>query len=69
MAVLEWIAKWHSTVQEGGIAKIWRLVMEEERAVTLREFRVYRNPLEMVTSFNYLWRVLSEADYDWMEVV
>ena len=37
--------------------------------VTARAFRAYGTPLEMVTSFRYLGRVMSEADDDWTEVV
>ena len=42
---------------------------EEERVVTVRYFRVYGRPLEMVTSFKYLGQVISEADDDWSAVV
>ena len=42
---------------------------EEERAVTSRFFSAYGIPLEMVTSFVYLVRVISAADDNWLEVV
>ena len=34
-----------------------------------RAFQGYRRQLEMVTSFKYLGRVLTEEDDDWPEVV
>ena len=43
--------------------------MEEEREVTARDFSAYGIPLEMVTSFKYLGRVISAADGDWPAVV
>ena len=43
--------------------------MEEEREVTARAFGAYGSPLEMVTSFKYLGRVISEADGDGPAVV
>ena len=42
---------------------------EEERSVTSRTFSAYGLPLEMVTSFRYLGRLISEADIDWLEMV
>ena len=45
------------------------MVMEEYQDVTSREFSAYGRPLEMVTSFRYLGRVISAADEDWPEVV
>ena len=33
--------------------------------VTSREFNAYGRPLAIVTSFQYLGRVISESDYDW----
>ena len=41
---------------------------EEDRAVTSREFITYGLPLEMVTYFKYLGRVLSVEDVDWPTV-
>ena len=49
--------------------KRWKLAAEEEREVTARSFSAYGRPLEMVTSFIYLGRVILAADYDWPEVV
>ena len=43
----------------------WKLATEEERAVTSRAFSAYERPLEMVNSFRYLGRVISEADNNW----
>ena len=45
------------------------LAVEEERSATSRAFRAYGIPLEMVTSFIYLGRVMSEADYYWLEAL
>ena len=45
------------------------MVEEEERAVTSRTFIADGHPLEMVTSFIYLGRVISTADDDWLAVV
>ena len=41
---------------------------EEERAVTSRDFSAYGHPLEMVTSFKYLGRVISAKYNDWSEL-
>ena len=53
----------------GAEQKRRRLAAEEEREVTARAFSAYGCPLEMVTSFRYLGRVILEADEDWPEVV
>ena len=45
------------------------LAAEEERAVTSRSFSAYGLPLEMMTSFKYLRRVILTADDDWLTVV
>ena len=45
-----------------------QLAAEEEREVTTRDFSVYGRPLEMVTSFRYLGRVILEADNNWLTV-
>ena len=45
------------------------MVTEEARSVTSRAFSAYMKPLEMVTSFKYLGRVLLAADDDWPSVV
>ena len=49
--------------------KIWKLVAEEERNFTARYFSTYGCPLDMVTSFRYLGRVILAADDDWPVVV
>ena len=47
-----------------------RLLTEEEaRKVTSRGFIAYGFSLDMVTSFNYMGRVLSVADDDWPTMV
>ena len=45
------------------------LVSEEERKVFTRAFSAYVRPLEMVTSFKYLGRFISETEYDYPAVV
>ena len=42
----------------GAEQKRQRLAAEEEREVTVRDFRAYERPLEMVTYFTYLGRVM-----------
>ena len=46
-----------------------RLEAEEEREFTERAFSAYGRPLEMVTYFRYLGRVILAADNNWPEVV
>ena len=46
-----------------------QLSVEEEREVTTRAFRAYGIPLDMVTSFKYLGRVILEVDNNWPAVV
>ena len=55
--------------RKGAERKRRSLEAEEERAVTSRTFSAYRRPLEMVTSFRYLGRVISAADNDCPEMV
>ena len=55
--------------KKGEDQKIWRLAAEEERAVTSSSFSAYGHPLDMVTSFKYLERVISATEDDWSEVV
>ena len=42
---------------------------KEGRSVTSREFSAYGHPLEMVTSFRYLGRVILAEDDEWPAVV
>ena len=42
---------------------------EELRESVERAFQAYGRPLEMVNSFKYLGRVLTEVDDDWTAVV
>ena len=55
--------------RKGGGQKRRRLAAEEERLVVSRSFVPNGIPLEMVTSFKYLGRVISASDNDWPEVV
>ena len=44
------------------------MLEEEERAVTFRAFSAYGIPLDTITSFRYLGRVISVADNNWTAV-
>ena len=55
--------------KKGTERKRRRLEVEEEREVTSRAVSTYGHPLEMVTSFKYLGKVISAADNYWPEVV
>ena len=55
--------------KKGAEQKQRRLASEEEREVTLRSLSVYGLPLNVVTSFKYLERVISMLDDDWMTVI
>ena len=54
---------------KGVECKQCKLAAEEERVVTSRAFIAYGSPHEMVNSFRYLGRVISEADDDWPAVI
>ena len=54
---------------QGAERKRRRLAVEKEREVTARAFSAYGRPLEMVTYFKYLGRVILEADDKWLAVV
>ena len=56
MAQFTWVAE----------QKRRKLAAEEEREITTRDFSAYGHPLEMVTSFKYLGRLISPTDNDWM---
>ena len=47
--------------KRGAEIKLWCLAEEEEQEVTFRAFRAYGRLLDMVTSFQYLGRVISAA--------
>ena len=49
--------------------KILRLVAEEMRESMVRSFQAYGRPLETVTSFKYLGRIMTASDNDWLAVV
>ena len=49
--------------------KLRRLAEEEKQAVTPRAFSAYGIPLFMVTSFQYLGRMILAADDDFLDVV
>ena len=53
----------------GAVRRRRQLAAEEEREVTARNFSAYGRPLEMVTSFKYLGRVILESDNDCVAVV
>ena len=53
----------------GAEQKRRKLAADEEREVTASDFSAYGRPLEMVTYFRYLRRVILAADDDWPAVV
>ena len=50
---------------QGVERKRQKLAAEEEREVTARSFSAYGRPLDMVTSFRYMGKVILVADEDW----
>ena len=55
--------------KRGAERKGRHLEAEEEREVTTRAFSAYGRPMEMVTSFQYLGRLILAADNNWPAVV
>ena len=55
-----------SQCTQGEERRIRRLVVEEERGVTARDFSAYGRPLDMVTSLKYRGRLISEMDDNWL---
>ena len=53
---------------KGAERKLGRRVEEEAHEITTVAFQAYDMPLEMVTSFKYLGKVITTYD-DWLEVV
>ena len=53
----------------GAERKRRRLAEEELRETTERAFQDYREPLENVTAFRYLGRMMKAVDDDWPAVV
>ena len=53
----------------GAEQKRRRLAEAELRDSTKKDFEAYGEPLENVTEFKYLGRVLTEVDDDWLAVV
>ena len=53
----------------GGEIKRRRLAEDEFRESSERAFQVYGEPLENVTAFRYLGRVMTVGDNDWPVVV
>ena len=45
-----------------------RLAEEELKEISERDFQFYGEPLENVTAFKYLGRVMTAGDDDWEEV-
>ena len=54
---------------KGAERKRWRIAEEEMWESVDRAFKAYVRPIETVTSFIYLGRVLTAADDDWPAVV
>ena len=53
---------------KGAERKIWRLAETETRENSEWAFKVYREPMEAVLEFKYLWRILTATDNDWTAV-
>ena len=65
-----WILfKQHSGYSHVPKRKLRRLAEEEMWDNSERDFRAYIRPLETVTSFKYLGRVLTTGDEDWPAMV
>ena len=69
MAGSEWYTSAHHAMQEGALQKRRRLLADEDREVTSRDLSTYGRPLDMVTSFKYLERVISAANDEYPSVV
>ena len=54
---------------KGAERKRQRLVETERRENSERSFEAYGKPIESVTEFKYLGRILTATDDDWPEVV
>ena len=54
--------------KKGAYQKRRRLAEKETRKNSEREFHVYRKPMEAVSEFCYLGRLLTTTDDDWPEV-
>ena len=54
--------------RKGAERKIRRMAEAELRDSTERSFEAYRKPIETVTKFKYLGRVMTAGDDDWPEV-
>ena len=58
-----------SQCARGGERKRQQISESETRESSKRGFEAYGEPLENVTTFRYLGRVLTEGDDDWLAVV
>ena len=54
--------------KKGAERKQRRLAETETRENLERAFHAYRKPMEAVSEFCYLGRILTETEYDWPEV-
>ena len=62
----------HTTTSQcikGAEWKHKRLEVEETRESTVRTFQIYGRPLELVTPFKYLERIMTNLENNWTEVV
>ena len=62
----------HTTTDQcaNGSEREWRrLAAEEMREITVRAFQAYVRPLNLVTSFNYLSRIIKALVHAWLELV
>ena len=60
----------HATAmcRKGAERKIRRMAEEELMVSTERDFDTYRKPIDMVTKFKYMGRVMTAGDDDWPAV-
>ena len=58
-----------SQCARGAERKMWWLAEEELRESTERAFEAYDAPLENMTAFKYLGRVMTAGDDDWTAVL
>ena len=61
---LNWSHQDTAVCIRGGERKLKQLREEEERMVMAVTFQAYRGPLQMVSAFKYLGRVLTASDDD-----
>ena len=54
--------------KKGAERKRRQLAEKDTRENSERAFHAYRKPMEAVSEFRYLWRLLTATDDDWLAV-